>query len=105
MKNKLFNKKLVFLFLIVIIMVIFMFYFLNKDESGVEDLLSEKVSNNLDILETKQRKIEKFISGFDGFFDQKSRSFFNSLKSYIILPLEIGPVGNDYPFGRGESIE
>lgn len=103
--NKKIDKKLVFLFLVMIAMIAFMFYFLNKQKKQDEELSNiQSDSTAIDILTSKQKKINKLLKEDGGLFGENIEVLFNdlNLKSYIDLPLEVGQVGNPYPFGNPE---
>ena len=107
MKNNLFDKKLIILFIAMILIIIVMFYFLSAEKKkNLEYLIIEDVqSNELDILEAKEVKIKQFLDGQTEFLNEGLIEFLESLNYYINLPLDIGPVGNEYPFGDPEELE
>ncbi len=103
--NKKVDKKLIFLFLIMIIMIVFMFYFLKKQKKQDEELDNVQSNTTIDILTSKQKKINKILNEEGGLFNENIEALFDdlNLKSYVDLPLEVGKVGNPYPFGNPEE--
>ena len=103
--HKTIDKKLVFLFLVMMVMIAFMFYFLNKQKKQDEELSNIQSGNTtVDILTSKQKKINKLLNEEGGLFGDDIEILFDdlNLKSYVDLPLEVGQVGNPYPFGNPE---
>lgn len=103
--HKTIDKKLVFLFLVMIAMIVFVFYFLNQQKKQDEELINIQSDNTtIDILTSKQKKINKLLKEEGGLFGENIEVLFDdlNLKSYVDLPLEVGQVGNPYPFGNPE---
>lgn len=101
MKNNLFNKKLIILFIVMITMISLVFYFLSKSSSVQSDIFQKTgLGNNIDLLEKKRNNISKIFDSIDKSFDSSIEEFLNGLTSYVELPLEAERVGNEYPFGN-----
>lgn len=107
MKNKLIDKKIIFLFLVVIIMISFMIIFLNKQKNTLGKESDIEFENKLRVLDEKQEKLSNFLEGDSDLFNKRLEEIFKKLDlvSYIKLPLEIGSHSNSYPFGDGQLIE
>ncbi len=106
MKNKLIDKKMIFLFLIMIVMVVFMISFLNKQKGNLPEELDIGIGSRLDMLDRKQKEINNLLNN-GGIFSDGLQEIFKKLDliSYIDLPLEIGSQRNDYPFGNKADSE
>lgn len=101
MKNKV-DKKLIVLFIIIIIIIGVAFYFLNKaeKENGSKIKQKDEQEASIGIIKRKQEKISLLQKEIESMFEtQEFSNFKNSLESYIVLPINVGRVGNTNPFG------
>jgi hypothetical protein len=107
MKNKLIDKKIIFLFLIMIIMVVFMINFLNKQKVELQEQSELSTDDRLLKLSKKQKSINDFLDNNDGLFSKGLQEIFRKLDlvSYIKLPLDKDSEHNEYPFGRISDLE
>lgn len=101
MKNKIVDKKIMFLFLMMIIMIVVMIKFLNNQEGKLEKNPELGVDNRIEILNKKQERINYFLDNSSGLFSQGLQEIFEKLDlvSYIELPLPDNASFNSYPFG------
>lgn len=100
MKNN-FDKKLIVIFIIMIVIVGLIFYVLKNQES-VNTITSQTDQKaNIETMEVQIKKIEALMKDVNNMFSSNTfDSYTEGLQSYINLPLNIGSVGNKYPFGN-----
>jgi len=107
MKNKVVDKKIIFLFLLMLVMVIFMIYLISQQEDNTEESLNMTSETKLELIKRKQEEIDHFLKNDKDLLKQGFQKIFDELNfiSYIDLPLKIESDRNDYPFGNGLKSE
>jgi len=106
-KNKIVDKKIIFLFLIMLVMIVFMFYFMSQQSNNEEEILSMANESKAQLLKRKEKEINTFLKDNQNLLSQGFQEIFKKLNfvSYIDLPLKIKSDRNNYPFGNGLNSE
>lgn len=100
MKNN-FDKKLVIIFIIMIVIVGLIFSVLKNQETVNVITSQTDQTTNIQAMEAQINKIQSLMKDVNNMFSSNTfDSYTEGLQSYINLPLNIGSVGNKYPFGN-----
>lgn len=100
MKNN-FDKKLVIIFIIMIGIVGLTFYVLKNQESANIIAPQTDQTTNIQAMEAQINKIQALMKDVNNMFSSNTFDIYTQgLRSYINLPLNVGSVGNKYPFGN-----
>lgn len=95
------DKKFIFMLIFMILIVGVTYYILKKQENENISKIQEAQNDVTKIIEAKRRKIESLIGEMDQMFSAKTfGEYTGGLRSYVDIPIEVGRVRNDAPFGN-----